>query len=127
MLEPDLRAFLVAAVPAVSGRIHPDRLPDPAVFPAIVYLRAATTRDAAYDGIPEFVESRMQIDVWSRTASERRTIADTVRRALLGYHGTMGTTAVAIPRQPSDFDEYETDTKLYRAILEFVIWHSEEP
>lgn len=125
-IELGLRSHLTTAVPAVAGRIYPDRLPDPPVLPALVYQRVSTVRDAAYDGAPEFVEARFQVDVWSRQAAERRAIARAVSAALLGHHGMMGGVAVAIPRQPMDTDEYETDTGLYRAILEFMIWYSEE-
>lgn len=125
MLDPDLRAYLTNAVPAVVGRIHPDVLPDPPILPALVYQRVTAPQDAPYDGGEIIQQTGYQIDVWSRTASERRTVADAVSAALVGYRGLMGATLVAIPRQSQGFDEHEQDTGLYRAMLQFVLWYQE--
>ena len=101
-------------------------LEDPPVLPALVYQRVSTVRDAAYDGAPEFVEARFQIDSWASTRVTARATARAVSAALLGYRGLMGGVAVAIPRQAVDFDSFEEDTRLYRVTAEFIIWHSEE-
>lgn len=126
MLEPGLVAYLKTEIGGVNGRVYPGHLPDPPDLPALVYQRIATRRPVNYDGPSAFVRARMQIDVWSRSYGEARTIAAAVRRALLGYRGAVGSVEVAIPEQPTDLDMFEPDTGLYRVSMDFYIWHEED-
>lgn len=126
MLEPALVAYLKTEIGGVNGRVYPGHLPDPPELPALVYQRIATRRPVSYDGPSGFVRARVQLDIWSKSYGEARTIAGAVRRALLGYRGPMGGLEVAIPDQASDLDLFEPDTGLYRVSMDFIIWHEED-
>lgn len=129
MLDPQMVAYLKTVTPyntLVSGRIYPDRLPDPPVLPATVYQRVSAPRDAAYDGPLGFNWSRYQFDTWALTRAEARSVARELSRAMLGFSGMMGVTHVAIPSQPQDIDMYETETGYYRVMSEYIIWHTDD-
>lgn len=129
MLEPQMVAYLKTVEPfndLVSGRIYPDRLPDPHTLPATVYQRVSAPRDAAYDGPLGFNWSRYQFDTWAHTRSEARAVARELSRAMLGFSGYMGVSQVAIPSQPQDTDMYETETGYYRVMSEYIIWHTDD-
>ena len=107
----------------VDSRVYPGRLPDPPTLPALVYTRVSTVGMSAMDGPMADVEARFQIDVWSDRYLDAIKVAEQVRSALLGFTGTMGDKSVSIPRQTNDQDSYEEETKLYRVMTEFIIWH----
>lgn len=128
MLESALYQYLsthpdLAAI--VGNRIYPGRLPDNPVLPAIVYARVATSRGVAHDGPLETADARFQFDAWGSSYSSVKAAADRLRRALLGFVGTMGPIRAAIPRQETETDLFEPDTGLYRVSVDYRIWHAE--
>lgn len=111
---------------AVGGRVYPDRLPSPVEYPAVVYTRVSSPEFSVHDGPLNLVEARFQFDIWGTTAASRGVAGKAFRDALLGYVGKMGVFDVAIPSMPYTTSGFETESGLYRQVLEFIIWHGEE-
>lgn len=111
-----------AAVTAlVSTRITPMPLPQGSTLPAITYWLISTPREYVQTGRAGLARARVQIDVWASTYLEAQTVAEAVVTAFDGWHDTLGNVAfVEGPR-----DGYETDTKLYRKLLDVTIHYEE--
>ena len=79
--------------------------------------------------------TRIQINCWQSTATLAETLADTVRDALDGFSGTMGTTntaAVKSCRLDSELEAYDPPADADRAEagvfsikMDFLIWYTE--
>lgn len=87
---------------------------DPNARPRITYQRAAGSEVQALGGYAGLRRTRMQIDVWSNSASQSRVLADQAKVALRA-----GLTVGAISDNP---DDYETDTGLHRASFDVAAW-----
>lgn len=120
-----LRAYLQNQLGSlVGGRIHPTRLPDKAIFPAIVYQVITNAGRFAHDAPIPLRNPRIQFDVWALKASECETIASALEQALLGYRGPMGDVEyTAAWELITSEDSYEPDTKLERISLDFRGWY----
>lgn len=127
--ETGLVTYLEAQVPLVSNRIYPAPLPQGATLPAITYFRAtpgAGGAEYSHSGSSNLIHPRYQIDVWGPSVAEVRDVAAQVVSALSGTSGAFGgkTAQASFMNSPGQ-DFYEADTKLYRRMLEFEIWHAE--
>lgn len=113
MLEITIYRHLRDNVVQVNGRIYPQIAEDNSTTPYIVYTvisgidRVAKNKNRAVLGR----EYRIQIDVFDKTALEAKKIRDEIASALY-----------SLPNRPLNLffrDAYESDTKLYRQILDF--------
>lgn len=123
-VEKDLVDYLESEL-SVGTRVHPGKLPDAPVLPAVVYQWVSTLREVAYDGPIKPVSSRLQLDAWATRYSEARALAGEISTALLGYSGMMGATFIAVPRQDAEMDIFDDETGYYRVMSEFIIWHDD--
>lgn len=114
-----LQESLVTALSGVAGaRIYPMLAPQPATTPYVVYTRVVSQVEnvMAGNGNPPINQTRLQIDVYSKTYSEANSVAQAVTAAMLAWN----IQNVNISSQ----DLFEPDTRLYRVMLEYSIWHA---
>lgn len=98
----------------VNDRIYAFQLPESAVtYPAITYQRISGVPDVALSGHTGLDQVRVQIDCWARTYQAAKDLGVLVRTAF---------TDIGIVK--SDFDFYESETKLYRVSQDFQFWQS---
>lgn len=94
MTEKAIYAILAAdtdVAALVATRIYPVRRVQGDALPAIVYRRISSTHIHSTQGSSGACNARIQIDCWAATYAGAKTLADKVRLALDGYHGTAGT------------------------------------
>ena len=117
MIEATILTTLLAdtAVDAiVDDRIYAFQLPENAVtYPAITFQRISGIPDVALSGHTGLDQVRVQIDCWARTYQAAKDLGVLVR-----------TSFADIGIVKSDFDFYESDTKLYRVSQDFQFWQS---
>ena len=114
-LEQQLQALLAALAPVggVYQDANPTELP---VCPYIVWTNIVSSTNNTLAGASDLQNARIQIDVRSHRAAERRTLADAVIAAM---------TADAAPfraLQLSAFNRYEDDYKVFRRSIDFSVW-----
>lgn len=122
--EADFKAHLngdgtVAGL--IGDRMHPSVRPEGGALPALVYQ--VTTRDQlqTHGGRADTLRNvRVQIDIWSSTYSALLALDAAVRARMETAANSFKSAML-----PSGFDDYETDTKLYRRMLEFSCWYTE--
>lgn len=95
-----LRAFLLdngAIAAVVDYRIYPLRLPQKAVFPAIVLTRVDEMNGAHLRGPNRLNVARIQIDSWALTFDAAVALGRLCGQRLDGYQGTWTGTGSPIP------------------------------
>ncbi len=126
-LHAGLRAYLLsqtAVTDLVDDRLHPSRLPDKPVLPAVVYTVVADVRDYAHDQALDLGRPLVQLDVWSTRQASALALADALIEALVGYRGAMGGIAYTAGwRLDGQRDLFEEETGFYRVSLDFRGWY----
>lgn len=86
-----IRARLLAsgAITAlVTARIFPLRLPQKAVFPAIVLVRVSGIRATPLKGAASSARPRIQVDCWAQTSDQAAALGALCRQQLENYSGS---------------------------------------
>ena len=120
----------------VSSRIYPQVIPQGASMPAITYQQVSCNREFNHDGPADFADFRFQINCWSNTYTQSRSLADAVRAALNGASGKKATGTnsdqhhffIVILQGEVDLFDYLPDVKDSRRFakaLDFNIWAKE--
>lgn len=118
MIEDDIFSTLalntgISAL--VATRIYPTIAPETVTPSFIVYTRVTTNPVNSLVGTNALKNPLFQIDVYSRTHQQARSLGILIREAILA-----ATPFSAVWRDTRD--DYEPDTKLYRVSLDFSIW-----
>lgn len=131
-LETGIYKLLSAnsAVAALVGtRIYPVIVPEGATFPAVVYQRIDTARNAnTFDNSAELPVARMQITCWAENFADVVSLQVAVQNVLAGFHGLADDTTVqaCLVSDMRDTWEYEISTVgLFRRDVDFEIAYEE--
>ncbi len=114
-IQEQLVALITAGATGVGGRLYALTAPDLVTTPYSVYTRVFFNSENVLSGNSGLVNTRMQIDVYSKTAAEAAAIATQIDALMAGW----SVQNVSLPGQ----DFYEPTVKLYRVLLEYSIWH----
>ena len=127
MIEAAIRSILIAddTVKALTTRVYPVALPQSPQYPLILYTKITGMRDHHLQGPNGRAHPRFQIEAWSKTYTEAKTLADAIREALDGYSGTAAGTKIGSCLIESEQDIYESEIEVYRVIQDYFIWHEE--
>jgi len=74
----------------VADRVYPGRASQSAEYPRITIQRISTPRLIDMQGPSGLAFPRTQVDLWSRSPEEIKTLAHAVRELLHGYSGPLG-------------------------------------
>ena len=114
----------------LATRLYPDAAPQDVARPYITYMVIATEGHSHMGGGSAIARAEVQLDVWSNSALERRSICDALFDRLHGFRGAMGTEQLAVRRVhfdgPSNSHERPTDGAeigTYRGRCDVTIWH----
>ena len=104
--------------PVMDGRAYRNTAPDSPQSPYATFLRVSGVEGATLDangGTANESDTRLQIDVWALSGVDVDAKAAGIKAALKGWH---------IPnRILLERDDYETDTKLHRIMLDVQTIH----
>ncbi len=110
----------------VGSRIFPLKLPQAVTYPAVTYQRIDTERIRSFGGPSGLAHSRIQLDLWDKTYSGVKALADAVRRVLDGFKGLMGAEDIGGVSLLSDSDSpFESGVEVFRLSQDYSIWHKE--
>lgn len=121
MIEAKLFSYLTSNANVselVGTRIYPITLPPNYTLPAITYAKISGPKINAKGGATGLAHPRFQFSCWSKSYTEAKIIADTVRLALNAWSECTTYTE-------NELDLYEQDTGLYHVPIDVVIWHAE--
>lgn len=125
-IAASFNAYLTAdsSIEALVGeRIYPIIIPQAELGrPALTYSQESGSYLEQLDGNNDLRFAEFEINCWSTSYLQARTIAATVDSVFTGYRGTFGSHTVESIRKSSDYDVgLEDDTGLYRVTLRFTI------
>lgn len=115
----------------VGTRIYPGRVKQAtrsaSTLPALTYIRASAVRTHSQSGYSNLAAPRFQFDAWGDKESYGtvKDIINEVRKALVGFRGTIDGVRIDAVIAESERDEYEDDTETWRSTLDMRIWHGE--
>lgn len=118
MLAIDLRNYLLenqTIKDLVSTRVYPGWIPEKATMPAIAYLEVSGIRHHDID----VAFPRYQFSVFSTRYSEAREIAKEIRDTFQRYKGEIGSTSIIQGVFENEYEQYESETKLYHIAVDF--------
>lgn len=113
MIEIDLSSHLSTNVAQVAGRVYPLIRPQDSAVPSIVYT-IVNDQDRQSISIGRYgFEMRVQIDVYAKSYASAKEIRDAVQSAMytFGHY----------PNGFSARDLYESETMLFRQLIEFYV------
>lgn len=120
--EADLKAHLQgsAALSAlVADRITPSVREEGAGGPSVVYQLVSFDPQTNLDGMDGSLRNfRVQLDLYARTKSDVLAMTDAVYARM----DTAASSFKSVALSPLA-DDYESDTRLYRRMLEFSCWY----
>ena len=133
-IEQGLVAHLLADVGVseiLGDRVHPGAIPQDGALPAAVYLRVSTQRSVDLNGPSDFVQVRMQLDLWDNSYGGSKALADACRLALNGVGLSSPKLLGAEPVQlvyldnDGDLPDFEGDRRDYRVSQDWIVIHTE--
>jgi hypothetical protein len=115
-----------SGVLAITSSIYPHHLPQHASKPAITYGMAGDDDEQLVDGdISSLKTALFDVDCWDYSYLDAHRLADAVETAVVGHTGDLGSLSPADQvdhiRKERRFDLFESDTKLYRVSLQFLV------
>ena len=106
---------LLAAITATGGRVYPGVMPAVPTVPFMVYERISAVPQNSMSETASLINSRFQIDVYSRSYAEAQTVGDAVIAAMNAW-------SVQNVRLLSR-DLFDFETRLYGLSFDFSVWH----
>lgn len=101
---------------AAGVKVYPMAAPDQTLAPFITYQRISATNENVLDGGKvNLCNTRVQIDIYSKTYAQAISIASAVD----GVMCTGFPQIVSLQAQ----DIYESEVDLYRVLAQYSIWH----
>lgn len=117
MIEPTIRTLLDALTTAtVALNVAPE-----SAMPYVVVHKISAPRGETHEGRDGTVVSRIQVDVWSMSYQEAKTIASTLYPLCESTYS-----GIASIELDNESDDYEPTTKKHHIILDFIVRHNEQ-
>jgi hypothetical protein len=117
----------------VGERIHPVRLPQTCVWPAVRMEVVSSLPEDVADGASALKRTRLQVDAYALRVEDAHSVADAIEAeaVLGGYRGTVGETSIAssVLDAPGRFDRVQTpvpgsDDWRWQTTLDFLVHHT---
>jgi len=114
-LVQDIKTVLSTLAPA-GGVWYQVNTAQPAVYPYIVFARVPSTANASLGGPSAMQNTRVQIDIVSRLASETVALEGQLEAAMAAW---------SVQNVPvSSVDLYEDQVRAYRISKDYSVWAS---
>lgn len=128
LFEEGLVQF-VPAVPAIQNliatRMYPNRAPDKAPTPFIVYTKVSGARDLAHDGNAGFGNPRYQFSCWSADYTQAKKLAAELVKLFHLRSGTIGSFLKVASFVEDDPDKWDTESRLTHVPVDVKFWLTE--
>jgi len=109
-----------AALTSLTGlRIFPVEAPDGTARPYLTYHLISRNEVTACDGDAGVIDQVIQIDVWAESYAGARAVAEVLKTRLTNWKDAATTPAVLRTFKEDERDDYEDDTRIFRASLDF--------
>jgi hypothetical protein len=111
-----------ASITALVGtRVYPIRMAQNPTYPTLVYSLVSTRNLELLSGDGGMYWPRYQIDSYARTYRAAKRLARTVRLALTGYSGTVGSIDICRIGLSNEVDDFEPVAGIYHVATDFIV------
>lgn len=130
-IEEGINDYLsgLSAVTALIGtdpvRLYPMRMPEKFAGTTLVYAKISGPRQVSHSGDSNLIRSRFQFSSWAKTYDDARSLSLQVTKAFSGIAATLSGIRVGAAEVENDLDDFDDETKLYRRLVDVVLWHEE--
>jgi hypothetical protein len=111
-----METTLVTLLRTLGYPVYALSVPTDGTYPCIAFQRVSTLPIRSHQG-NEMERPRFQISCWGNTYAVAKTISEAVKTAL-----DLNQTNFELATKENELDDLETETKLYRKILDFYVW-----
>lgn len=134
VIEEAIKSLLVndAGVNAIiGGRVHPQKLPQQPVLPAISFQRITTDRVRSHDGPSGLAAPTFQFNCWASDTESKsgyqqaKDLVNALRLLIDGFRGVSQGVNIRAVFVEDDRDDQDEDRVFERIMLDAVIWHEE--
>ena len=130
ILEQAFPEYLLT-IPQITALVHDQiygvlRPQGPRPLPEILITRTQTTRQDKFCGVDALVNADIQVDCYAAGAQDAMTLADTLRKALKDFSGTMGDLVVQKVFLSNEFPVYDPDPGIIRVTQTYNFWYLED-
>jgi hypothetical protein len=109
-------------------RVYPNRLPQGATYPCVMYFRVSTVRDYHQGGSDRVPTARIQINSYAPKYADAKALAKAVFDVLDGFSGTLGDLEGANVLgifSDDEMDDYDDELKVEVVVQDFRIVYDE--
>lgn len=127
--EDGLKSFLRSSpyALAVETRVYSHAAPQGVSEPYLVIYRIAPTPRMSHRGAPDLMTWLYQFSIFGRSQSQVLNIADSLRRLVNGYAGTMGSYTVSSVQWAGERPGFNATTKLHQVAADYSITYNDTP
>lgn len=119
-LNADATLTTLVGTKVFAGRVDQEVAP-----PFVMFWRVSGTRPDSLAGHDGMTRALIQVDCFSTTYGQMKSINDAVRLSLDGFKGTMGTETAKACRLVGEREYYDQEAELFVSSLDFSIWYVE--
>jgi hypothetical protein len=128
----DLFSFVTGDAPTaalIGTRLFPNLLPESTLnnWPgcSVVYKTLTNERHQSQDGDSKLSATGIQFDAYSRARPDAKAVMDTLAALFMNFKGSIGPglTPVGAIIFQHEADGYESETRLFRATVEYTFWN----
>ena len=109
----------------VASRIYPNRAPQEAQRPFVVWTRVGVDRQQLYCGQSALIKGAYQFDCYGVSATQADQVHRALKNAMQDYAGLMGAVEVRHCHLTTDFVSADEDPLIHRVTQLWDIWHVE--
>jgi hypothetical protein len=124
MIDSALRTWLLSqsTITAITSNVYPLRLPQTQLQgTSIVYNLIDDFPGLNVGSVAQISDATIQLDVYSPTYSQARTLSNELITILNGYHGPLDTLEASMIAVRNIRNTYEEDLKLYRSTIDISV------
>jgi len=124
MIDSALRTWLLSqsTITAITSNVYPLRLPQSQLQgTSIVYNLIDDFPGLNVGSVAQISDATIQLDVYSPTYSQARTLSNELITILNGYHGPLGALEASMIVVRNIRNTYEEDLKLYRSTIDISV------
>jgi hypothetical protein len=123
VIEAALTTMLKTTLASTAGaRVYPLRSPEPAVAPLCIYQALGSDVVHYMDDASDVLVTRMQVDVYSKTAAEAASMAKAVRQAMKSWNVPI---SYFVEDAGTALLEDTVEPNLYRVSMRFILTHED--
>jgi len=133
-IETVLVPWIAAREPRLAAKFFPMNASPPTAGPYATFFRVSTTRYGHLKGRTGVTRARLQLDIWSQSHAEARSIADKIAGTesdlgLDGFRGLMGAVNVQTAMREDEAEDFTdpddgTERGWYRVRADYIfVWN----